>query len=259
MKRNLGKWEQHVVLQQDPFVAKHMPETHLYSDKNLVDLLNRHPSVYVKHDTTGQGRAIFNIRKSTGGSYYVDGYTIQGTQIKKNVSVTEIQQLLHPYLRLGRESGPYIIQEAIQSYTQNGQPFAIRVHVQKLNNDWVIGGMLGNIASGPVTKNGIVNRCRGATLIPISDVLSQTTIGKNQIDTLKKLEKIAIAAAKTIDSTFPCREYGIDFGINQEGRPILFEVNTTPGISGFAQINKDIWKRIVEIRKMQNESDGTYY
>ncbi|MCM3711553.1 YheC/YheD family protein [Sporosarcina luteola] len=247
MKRTLGKWEQNLLLQQDPVVAKHIPETVLYSENNLDDLLNRYESVYVKHDTAGQGRAIFKIQKGSG-KFHVNGFTIQGTPIQQLVTrVGEIQHLLHPFIKLGRESGPYIIQEDIKSYTQNGQPFAIRVHVQKLNNEWVIGGMLGNIATGPVTQNGIVNRMRGAELITISEL-------DIQMKTVKKIQAIAIQAAKTIDSAFPCREYGIDFGINQEGTPILIEVNTTPGISGFAQLNIATWKRIVEIRKMQGES-----
>ena len=62
----------------------------------------------------------------------------------------------------------------------------------------------------------------------ISEVLSHTKIKNNQKDTVKKIEEIAIAAAKVINSVLPCRDYGIDFGINQEGKPILFEVNTTP-------------------------------
>ena len=256
MKRIMGKWEQNLLLQQHPFTTKHIPETTLYSESHLDDLLSRYPSVYVKHDTSGQGRAIFKIRKEQDGNYYVNGFTIQGTPVQKSFSkVDEIEKLLHPFLKFNRLSGLYIIQEDIQSYTQNGQPFAIRVHVQKLKDDWVIGGMLGNIATDPVTENGIVNRCRGAELIPISELLSHINIKNNQINTVKKLEEIAIAAAKTINSVFPFREYGIDFGINRDGTPILFEVNTTPGISGFAQINIETWKRIVEIRKMQSESD----
>ena len=40
----------------------------LYSENNLDDLLNRYQSVYVKHDTTGQGRAILKISKETAGT-----------------------------------------------------------------------------------------------------------------------------------------------------------------------------------------------
>lgn len=255
MKRTLGKWEQSLLLQQHPFVATHIPKTTLYSEKNLDDLLNRYASVYVKHDTTGQGRAILKISISNGG-YYVNGFSIQGTPIQKSVSgVDEIQQLLHPFLKFGRESGPYIIQEDIQSYTQNGQPFSIRVHIQKLRNNWVIGGLYGSTGTGLATENGIVNLHRGAKAMTVSEVLSQTKVKNNRKATVKKIEEIAIAAAKAIYSVMPNREYGMDFGVNQVGTPVLIEVNTTPGIGGFAQIeDKVIWRRIVEIRKMQSES-----
>ncbi|MFC5602746.1 YheC/YheD family protein [Sporosarcina koreensis] len=259
MMRSMGKWEQSILLQHNPQVVNHIPETLTYSEENLDDLLNRYPSVYVKHDTTGQGRAIFKIRKRSGGSYYVNGFTIQGTSIQKSISrVDEIQQLLHPFIKLGRVSGLYIIQEEIQSYTQKGQPFSIRVHIQKLNNNWVIGGMYGmcgTTETNLVTESGIVNPHTGAEVMTVSEVLSLTKFKANQKDTVRKIEEVAIAAAEVIHSILPNREYGIDFGVNQEGTPIIFEVNTTPSIRSFAKIeNKAIWRRIVEIRKMQSES-----
>ena len=256
MKKTLGKWEQSLLLQQHPLVAKHIPETLLYSESNLDDLLNRYQSVYVKHNSTGQGRAILKISKNNGGNYYVNGFTIQGTPVQKSVSrVDEIQQLLHPFIKFGRESGLYIIQENIQSYTQDGRPFSIRVHIQKLKNKWVIGGMYGMFGT---SDSGIVNSHRGGKVTTISEVLSHTKINNNQMATIKKIEEVAILAAKVIHSVLPNRDYGMDFGVNQEGSPVLFEVNTTPGIGGFAQIeDKVIWRRIVEIRKMQSEEDGT--
>lgn len=262
MKKSLGKWEQISLLQQHPFVAKHIPATIVYSENSLDTFLERYQSVFVKHDTSGQGRAIFNIRKDHGGKYFVNGFTIQGTPIQKSVPrVDDIRQLLHPFIKLGRESGLYIIQEDIQSHNQNGQPFSMRVHIQKLDNNWVVGGIFstcGTTRSDPMTESGIANPYRNAKVMPISEVLSHTNVKNNQKTTVKKIEEIAIAAAQVIHSVSPCREYGIDFGINQEGTPILFEVNTTPGIDEFAQIeNKAIWRRIVEIRKMQSEMDKT--
>ncbi|MDW0117707.1 YheC/YheD family protein [Sporosarcina thermotolerans] len=258
MKKSLGKWEQNLLLKQQSLVSKHIPETTLYSENNLNELLNRYQSVYVKHDTSGQGRAIVNIRKSIGGHYFVNGYTIQGKRVKKTFArVNEIKQLLHPFIKLGRESGLYIIQEDIKSFTLNGQPFAIRVHVQKLKGDWVVGGMFATCANtkkGRGTESGIANPYRDAKVVTISEVLSQTVLKNKQEETIKKLKEIAIAASEAVHSVLPRREYGVDFGINQEGKPFIFEVNSTPGIDEFALIeNMAIWKRIVEIRRMQNK------
>src|SRR5690606_6740813 len=134
--------------------------------------LNRHQSVYVKHDTSGQGRAIVNIRKSLGGHYFVNGYTIQGKRVKKTFTrVQEIKQLLHPFLKLGRESGLYIIQEDVKSHTLKGQPFAIRVHVQKLRGEWIVGGMFATCANfGRSADSGIANPYRDAKVVTSPNV-----------------------------------------------------------------------------------------
>lgn len=262
MKKSIGKWGQYFLLQQHPLVTKHIPVTSVYSEDNLDEFLKRYQSVYVKHDTTGQGRAIVNIRKDHVGNYCVNGFTIQGQPIQKSVSrVDEIQQILHPFIRFNRKSGLYIIQEDIQSHTQNGHPFSIRVHIQKLKNNWVIGGMYATYVTtgiSPGTESGIVNPCLNGKVVSVSEVLSQTIIKNTQRETVEKMEKIAISAARVIHSVLPCREYGIDFGVNQEGKPILFEVNMTPGIDEFALIEEyAMWNRIVEIRKMQSEFDKT--
>jgi len=68
------------------------------------------------------------------------------------------------------------------------------------------------------------------------------------------LRKVAITAAEVIAIQFPCREYGIDFGLKPTGKPMIYEVNTTPGIDGFSQIEYNtLWERIVKIRKLQRK------
>ncbi|CAH2715961.1 Endospore coat-associated protein YheD [Neobacillus rhizosphaerae] len=257
MSDAVGKWEQYLLLQQDPLISSSIPETKMYSIKNFRELINRYDHVYVKHNTTGQGRAIFKILKRQDGLYCYNGFTFQGNHINKCVSsITEFHQFLHPFLKFGRKSGPYVIQEGIESVTQNGQPFMIRVHVQLLEDEWLVGGMYGKIGLAEAECNGIVNSHRGAKVISINELLTlhlQLNQG-NQFETIETINRLAISAAKGISSQFPRREYGMDFGLNKNGTPILFEVNTTPSIRSFAEIdNKAVWKNIVEIRKQQNK------
>lgn len=220
-----------------------------------MDFISRFDYVYVKHDTTGQGRGVFKVYKEDNASYCFSGYSIPGEPINKCVTAIEdFHKVLHPFERFGRQ-GNCIIQEGIQSFTPNRRPMSIRVHVQLLKGTWVIGGMNANIESLATTDNGILNYHRGSEIITIDELLSLHW----RIDEMKKkeirdfLEKVSISAAKVIASQYPNREYGIDLGLNAEGKPILFEVNTTPGISEFADLeDKSILKRIVEIRKLQN-------
>jgi hypothetical protein len=253
--KQLGKWEQYLLLSKDPYTKKNIPQTKKYNLVNLLNLISSSEYAYVKHERTGQGRAIFKVYKEEEDSYCFNGYSIQGEPITKCVTkIEDFHKVLHPFERLGRQEN-YIVQEGIQSFTPNGRPFSIRVHVQILKGEWVIGGMYANIGSQLATENGILNYHRDSTIITIDELLSLHC----QMDKKKKkeildcIEKVSISAAKVIASQYPNREYGIDLGLNTENKPILFEVNTTPGISAFAGLeNKAIWKRIVKNRKLQS-------
>ncbi|MBU8879980.1 YheC/YheD family protein [Bacillus sp. FJAT-29790] len=256
MSDSLGKWKQSLLLRQSPLTANSIPETDIYSLKNLIDLMNRHDYVYVKHDTSGQGRAMFKIFKRNDGHYCFNGFTFQGKLINKCVTAIEdFHQLLHPFEKFGRLTN-YIIQEGIPSLTLNRLPFSIRSHVQNLEGQWVIGGMFGKIGSDEAIDHGIANTHQGAQVVPMDKLLSvhlkMDDAKKDEV--IDSLQKVSISAAEVIASQFPCREYGIDLGLHRNGEPVIFEVNTTPGIGGFARIeNKALWERIVEIRKLQKE------
>ncbi|QPQ31936.1 YheC/YheD family protein [Lysinibacillus sp. JNUCC 51] len=253
MKNGLGKWEQFLLLKQNPLTTNCMPESKLYSLENLIYLLNKYEYIYVKHNSTGQGRAMYKVYKRKDGHYCFNGFTMQGEEISKCVAAIEdFHQVLHPYEKHGRLSGIYIIQEGVKSLTPDGDSISIRVHVQNLKGKWVIGGIYGRLAT---EDHGIVNSNRGSQAISIEELLSGYLMMDNtkKDQTIDTLKEESILASEVISSHFPNREYGIDFGINLEGKPILFEVNTTPSIRSFAKVDRAIWKNIVEIRKMQNE------
>ncbi|MFJ7730899.1 YheC/YheD family protein [Lysinibacillus sp. NPDC097231] len=251
MKNALGKWEQILLLKQNPLTTNCIPESTLYSLENLIYFLNRYEYVYVKHNNTGQGRAIYKVYKRKDGRYCFNGFTMQGEEINKCVAAIEdFHQVLHPFEN--KLNGIYIIQEGVMSLTPDEDSISIRVHVQNLKGQWIIGGIYGRIET---EDHGIVNSNRGSQVIPIDELLSDYMMMDNtkKDKTIDSLKEDSILASEVIASHFPCREYGIDFGINPKGKPILFEVNTTPSISSFAKIDRAIWKKIVEIRKMQNE------
>lgn len=255
LKNLLGKWKQHLFLSHDPLTVKYIPETAIYSQECLLDFLDRFDYVYVKHDSTGQGRAIFKICKKDHHFFHFNGYTVQGERIDKSVkSIDEFHRVLHPFSQFGRLSGTYIIQEGISSVTSKGQAFIIRVHTQNLNNKWIVGGMYGNLGLKEANNNGIVNSHRGSRVLSVHDLLifhlKMNEERKDEV--IAAIHDLSIQASKVIANHFPRREYGIDFGINTNKEIVLFEVNTTPGIGGFAEIeNKEPWKRIVHNRKLQ--------
>lgn len=242
------------LLRKNKYTAAFIPETTLYRKETLKEFLGRYNTVFVKHDTAGQGRGIFKVYLEENHQLCFRGYSVQGKEVNGSVnSIDDFHRILHPFEKFNRLGAAYIVQEGIASNARNGQPISMRVHVQKLNGKWVVGGMNGKIGTGP-SESGIANIHRGAEIFPVN-VLLKKQLNLNvleRVTVLRRLKKIAKRAAKVIEYEVPAREYGIDFGLTAAKKPIIFEVNTTPGIGGFATIQDGVqWKRIVDIRKRQ--------
>src|SRR6185437_13158930 len=119
----------------------------------------------------------------------------------------DFHRILHPFEKFGRLDS-YIIQEGVKSFTLSGQPISIRVHVQFLNGNWIVGGMNGKIGVASLKDYGITNFHRGAKVTTIDELLSlhmgMEVARKKEVIT--KLEEVSILVAEVIAHHFPCRE-----------------------------------------------------
>jgi hypothetical protein len=246
----VGKLEQYKLLAANPSILKHIPATMEYTKENLIHFLDLYKMVYIKHDTSGQGRGIFKLTKGENNSKTLHGFSIVGKMVNQELEIDQIHHILHPFERLGRLN-TYIIQEGIESVTLNGQPFNIRVHVQSVKSDWAIGGMYASIGFDDLKQNGVVNPNRGSHVISIQELFQDYLAMDHdqERDIMSKLSTVSIAASKAIASKYWFREYGVDIGIDHQCEPVIFEVNTTPGIGGFYTADKQLWEHIVNKRK----------
>jgi hypothetical protein len=247
----VGKLEQYKLLVANPIASKHIPVTLEYTKENLFHLLDLYQIVYIKHDTSGQGRGVFKLTKRENNFQTLNGYSIVGTVVNRELEIDQIHSILHPFERLGRLN-PYIIQEGVESVSKNGQPLNIRVHVQFIKTDWVIGGMYASVGFDDLEENGVVNPNRGSHIVSIQE-LFQSFLGLDhdqERDIMSKISSVSIEASKAIASKYWSREFGVDIGLDHQCEPVIFEVNTTPGIGGFYKADKKLWEHIVDTRKI---------
>ncbi|EKN70697.1 hypothetical protein BABA_04629 [Neobacillus bataviensis LMG 21833] len=114
--------------------------------------------------------------------------------------------------------------------------------------------MLGKLSAG---NDRIVNRHRGAKAVSISDLLENYILLEHSL--ARRTEEyaafIGVQAGKVYGKEYPwCKECGIDLGIDPDGRLWIFELNTTPSVAFFYQLDdKSSWKQIVNNRKMRNQ------
>lgn len=248
------------MLSAHPLLLKYIPETKLYTIENLTDLLNRYDYVYLKNDRGGQGKGIFKTHK-IGEQYCFDGYTLDGERIQMTVDELEdFEPILHPIKRFGG----YIVQEGVPSVTMNGEPLSIRVHTQILNDKWLVGGLYGKIATDETSGNGVINTNRGAQIMTIETLLTKHLLmnESEQNELIDCIKEASTLAAEIAASAVPQIEYGIDFGISQSLEPVIFEINTSPGVGNFSKLeDREMQKRIKAIRKMhlENERKGRQF
>jgi hypothetical protein len=251
----VSKANQFQLLKTNSELLAYLPETTVYNKDLLSLFLNRYAAVYVKHSTAGQGRGVFKVWRNDNGDIGLSGFNIHGIESSGIVkTVEEFDYLLQPF-RSSTNEKAYILQEAVNSSNLDGVPVSFRVHVQKMKHGWVIGGTKGATGSGVIIDNGILNRNRGSITLPTYEVLENVlgmTIEESK-EATKLLEKVSIMAAETMAVKYACREFGIDFGV-ENGIPKIFEMNTQPSIVAFSLLeDKSIWKQIVANRKAQNQ------
>ncbi|MCJ8007330.1 YheC/YheD family protein [Lederbergia wuyishanensis] len=248
---------QYNLLYENHLTSNFVPETKIYSVENLIDFLERYECVYIKHERGGQGKGLFKAYKEDNENYRINGFTLNGKLL--NMSIPSIEDFSFKKYSTGEGlNGDFVIQEGINSITLKGDPLVIRTHIQKLKETWIVSGMFANISTDETFESGIVNLNRGAHVLEVSELLSEQ-LGMNEREKeafICTLKKVSVAAAELIYQEFPSLEYGIDFGIKSNEVPIIFEVNTFPGIRNFTLIrDKGMLKNIYRIRKLQKEEE----
>lgn len=247
----MGKLEQYRLLNTSQLTTRCLPTTAEYSLKNLELFLSKFDVIYIKHDTSGQGRGVFKVTKGQNKFHTLKGFSMQGKTVNQKLTIEQIHKLIQPFERLGKLN-PYIIQEGIQSVLKSGQPFSIRVHVQFVNGQWRVAGMYAMISTEQLKENGVANNYRGSKVFTTQELMQHYLKLKptKERELLAKIRGISIRASEAMAKIYPSREYGIDVGLNEYLNPMIFEVNTTPSIRGFYHINPELWHDIVRARKI---------
>jgi glutathione synthase/RimK-type ligase-like ATP-grasp enzyme len=255
MLRNIKKWAQAQLIINDSVISKYFPETVQFSVEALQDFLNRYPFVYVKPDGGGQGKGIIRISSKTNGVYHVQGYSNNGEDISEKVNdLNQIKKMIQPTIFYEKHRS-FILQQGINSISKDGLPLGIRVHTQKVQDKWMCSGMLGKLVS---SEDGIVNRNRGAWAIPIRKLLtSHAGMDEKKAQEIEnEITHISLKVSKLFADKYSwCEECGIDIGLNEVGKPYIFEVNTIPSTAFFYQLpDKSIYRQIFNNRRLKKQA-----
>ncbi len=230
------------VLQRDPSLRGVIPETLWYTRQNLEEMLERHRTVYVKPDKGGGGAGILRIEKRDEGRFRVC-FRTRCREVDRRRLFAAVESCFSPEKH-------YLIQQGISLALYRGSPFDLRILLQKPGRRWIVSGMVAKVAA---SGRFVTNYCRGGHPLPVETALK--AVVREPVERewmIRELHRMAERVAEVLNDRFPgLRELGIDVGLDRNGHPWIFEVNTRPQFKMFSKIGRrDLFAKILKYHRL---------
>ncbi|OPA80860.1 endospore coat-associated protein [Paenibacillus selenitireducens] len=223
-----NKWTLYEWLSNSKTTKSYIPETDkLTSMQVLNTYLSEFKSLYMKpiHGKAGKGiMRVSRISDDTGTKYRLIYHD-------KNMRVSDVYLSVYDaWKTIKRQMGgkDYIIQQAIDLSRSKGQPFDLRILVQRnRDNVWELTGMGARVAG----KRSITTHVpRGGSIKPVGKLL-KTAFGVDKALEIKQnATKLALVIAQQIEksSGHTLGEMSMDVGVDTNGGLWFFEANSKP-------------------------------
>lgn len=221
--RFLSKWEVHEYLNHENHLHAQIPETKLFTKKNLFNLAVKYETVFIKPVHGSQGRNIFKLTKAD--ELFLLKSSVKNSETPtKSCTIEEIYHYLKPHLN----NRIYIIQQGISLITYESRSMDFRVLCHKnTDNLWKVTSVVARISAD---DEFVSNIARGGEMMTPLQALTGVISREDAKAVLSQMKTLALETSSSISlhSTGLMGELGIDIGIDQEGKPWLIEVNSKP-------------------------------
>ncbi|ANS73731.1 hypothetical protein AWM70_03380 [Paenibacillus yonginensis] len=232
-----GKWIVYEALRQNQEISPYLPETHKYkSFGQLRELMSRwQGELFLKPQFGTHGKLALHLKERKNSGHRV--YLLTGRDVSNAVFQHRFISARDTarYLESLRKGKPFLVQPKLQLSTRAGEPFDIRVLMQKdQEGKWSMTGMAARVGkAGSLTSNlhGGGKACRA------SQLLSREFGPAAARTVLARLRQLSAVIPPYLEERFGrLAELGLDYGIDTEARIWLLEVNSKPGRSAFCWI-----------------------
>ncbi len=217
-------------LKTDHYLSPLIPETKEINHENdLFSFLDKYQHVVLKPISGSLGRGIMKLEIEAN-----DQYKLQ--YMNKTFQFMNKSQLLL-FLKQKITSKPYIIQQYLQLAKVKDSPCDFRVMVQQKSNDWIwkVTGVYAKVAfDGYFTTN----LAQKGKVMTVNQAMSASNFPKKNLkELLKQIDEATLRVAQKLEGIAPYhRVWGLDMGIDFNGRLWIIEVNSKPGIKGFKRL-----------------------
>ncbi|MDD9271199.1 YheC/YheD family protein [Paenibacillus sp. GCM10023248] len=241
VKYKMGKLGKHNFMKKYSHIAPLLPDTAAATKSNILRMIRKYDSLYLKPDEGTGGHGIYKITKTDHG-FLLRG----GTASRSFASFDDLYRSLQNFIYKTK----YVVQQGIDLAKHNGRSFDIRVMVQRnRSRQLVTTGIIGRLAKpGKV----VTNFHSGGTPLPIETLLQSHLSGDERIDFIKKIESLGREASMVLRESYRGKKaFGVDIAIDSTMKPWILEINTGPDMSIFNTLkDKTMYRRILRYAKL---------
>ena len=236
-----SKWTKTKWLLADGQLKKFVPVTKLFSRSSLESFTDKYQTIYFKPTNGTGGKNIARIQRKNSV------FTVQIDSKKMKFNSTKD---LYTKLKTMAKGSSYLLQQGIDLMTSNGNPFDLRVMIQKSKaKGWVPSAVFAKVGKG---NKVVTNYHQGGKLAFLRETLKAAGYSTEGITKAKeKLNKMGVTTGRCFTGYRKgFRELGLDVAIDSKGRYWILEVNTRPQFYPLKYMkDKSMYHRIVRYGK----------
>lgn len=216
-KNRYGKYKVHEVLSNNKELCSHLPVTYKANEETIYQMLEKYDSLIIKPSSGSLGSGVMLIEKKTDRNVW----TYRNKRTNKWNSISFTNQLPENLKTLFSKR-TFIVQQRIPLACYQGNPFDLRVSVQKNETGkWQVTGIVGKVAK---SGNFVTNVARGGSVSTLEVLLRGKKLDVNIVS--DRIKEFVIKAATYLESEFDgLADLGFDIGITEEGFPMFIEIN----------------------------------
>jgi hypothetical protein len=209
-----SKLKIHELLVENEELIPYLPRTLKATEKNIFSMLENNHKLILKPNSSSLGIGVMMMehRISENVLSYID-------KKEKRLKQISFSSDLPNVLIKTISKKNYLVQERIQLATFLGNPFDLRVSVQRnYQGDWQVTGVVGKVA-----KSGHFVTNRGAHVSQLDHLLEGSF---DYGEAVRKTEQLSLSIAKQLAKKLPnLADLGLDIGLTSNGDPMFIGCN----------------------------------
>jgi hypothetical protein len=234
-----GKLYIHQLLQADPHLLPHLPETMALTSPHLRMMMNKYDRLILKPNSSSLGRGLMKLQ-FVNGDWFI---TYPSKKSKSGYRTKPMKTgILPAAVKTLTAKETYLVQEYIPLAKYQNRPFDLRVSVQRNETGrWQVTGIIARVAAG---QKFVTNLARGGHSYTMQKVLSSALPHVSHHTLIQRVHHLTLQIASRLQIELPyVADIGLDIGITEDGFPQFIECNGRDARYSFREAGLlDTWK-----------------